>query len=65
MQPKTIKSKINGCGTTPGNLVLLTNISPEYFNLVNMDKFKKIHGDLLKDYRNGVSTFLVSVEPNS
>ena len=24
MQPKTIKSKKNGCGTAPGNLVLYT-----------------------------------------
>ena len=40
MQPKTIKSKNNGCGTAPGNLVIsfiVANVWKIFFKLGSVD----------------------------
>ena len=46
MQPKTIKSKNNGCGTAPGNLVGLT-----YSH--NQTKIKSIQPVLAQNLKSG------------
>ena len=44
MQPKTIKSKNNGCGTTPGNLVDIHLIKKALLRTFN----NKINAHILK-----------------
>ena len=39
MQPKTIKSKNNGCGTAPGNLVTVNSPNPILLLLLTINNY--------------------------